>query len=181
MLGHEATIVALTRAALASPVVQRAAACPRWREMYVAVPFDGITLEGYVDLVFRDDDGLVVVDYKTDAVDAETRVGRVAHYRIQAAAYALAIAAATGERVARAVLCFLDPAGGVGGGVRGRRSGGRGGRGRGPGRGRAGGAVPAAAAGAFGGLTAGRRRPRRPVRARASRERASRVPSCSDP
>jgi len=111
VIGHEATIVALTRAALACPTVRRAAACSHWREMYVAVPFDGITLEGYVDLVFRDDDGLVVVDYKTDAVDAETRAERVTHYRIQAAAYALAVAEATGERVVRGVLCFLDPSG----------------------------------------------------------------------
>ena len=111
VIGHESTVVALTRSALASVVVARAAARPFWRETYVAVPFDGITLEGYVDLVFRDDDGLVVVDYKTDSVDAPTRAERVTHYRIQAAAYALAVAEATGEPVVRAVLCFLDPAG----------------------------------------------------------------------
>ncbi len=111
MLGHEAAVAALARAALASPTVARAADRPNWREMYVAVPFEGITLEGYVDLVFRDDDGLVVVDYKTDAVDAEARAERVARYRIQAAAYALAVAEGTGEPVARAVLCFLDPDG----------------------------------------------------------------------
>jgi CRISPR/Cas system-associated exonuclease Cas4 (RecB family) len=111
VLGHEETIAALTRAAVASAIVQRAASCSHWRETYVAVPFDGITLEGYVDLVFRDDDGLVVVDYKTDSVDAETRAERIIHYRIQAAAYALAVAEATGERVVRGVLCFLDPAG----------------------------------------------------------------------
>jgi ATP-dependent helicase/nuclease subunit A len=111
VLGHEATVEALTRAALACPIVRRAAERSYWREAYVAVPFDGITLEGYVDLVFRDDDGLVVVDYKTDSVDAETRSVRIAHYRIQAAAYALAVAEATGEPVVRAVLCFLDPSG----------------------------------------------------------------------
>ena len=111
VLGHEHTIVALARAAVASPAVRRAAERSHWRETYVAVPLDGITLEGYVDLVFRDVDGLVVVDYKTDAVDAETRARRIVHYRIQAAAYALAVAEATGERVVRAVLCFLDPSG----------------------------------------------------------------------
>ena len=77
------------------------------------MPFEGITLEGYVDLVFRDDDGLVVVDYKTDAVDDQTRADRTTHYRIQAAAYALAVAEATGEPVVRGVLCFLDPAGAI--------------------------------------------------------------------
>jgi ATP-dependent exoDNAse (exonuclease V) beta subunit len=111
VLGHEQTIADLARAALACPTVQRAAARAHWRETYVAVPFEGITLEGYVDLVYRDDDGLVVVDYKTDSVDAETRAERVTQYRIQASAYALAIAEATGEPVVRGVLCFLDPEG----------------------------------------------------------------------
>jgi ATP-dependent exoDNAse (exonuclease V) beta subunit len=110
VIGHEATIVALTRAALQSPIVQRAAARPRWREMYVAVPFDGITLEGYVDLVFRDDDGLVVVDYKTDAIRSESDLSaRLAHYRVQGAAYAIGVSAATGERVDRCVFVFLSP------------------------------------------------------------------------
>ena len=107
VLGEEDTIVALARAALASDVVRRACVRPFWRETYVAVPLEGITLEGYVDLVYRDDDGLVVVDYKTDAV-IDTRVD---HYRVQAAAYALAVAAATGERVVRCVLCLLTPTG----------------------------------------------------------------------
>jgi ATP-dependent helicase/nuclease subunit A len=111
VVGHEETIAALTRAAVASPTVQRASECSHWRETYVAVPLDGIMLEGYVDLVFRDHDGLVVVDYKTDAVGADTRADRISHYRIQAAAYALAVAEATGEPVTRGVLCFLDPSG----------------------------------------------------------------------
>ena len=101
----------LTKAALESPAVRRAAVRPFWRETYVAVPFDGITLEGYIDLVFRDDGGLVVVDYKTDAVDADTRAERLTHYRIQAAAYTLAVSAATGEPVIGCVLSFLDPDG----------------------------------------------------------------------
>src|SRR5262249_7670449 len=111
VLGHEKTIVALARSALASAVVQRACARPFWRETYVAVPLDGIILEGYVDLVFRDDDGLVVVDYKTDAVQGAELDARLAHYRVQAPAYALAVSAATGERVAGCVLCLLDPQG----------------------------------------------------------------------
>ena len=112
MLGHEATIADARARRAREP--DRAARAPRVRtgaRRTSRCPFDGITLEGYVDLVYRDDDGLVVVDYKTDAVDAETRAERVAHYRIQAAAYALAVAEATGEPVVRGVLCFLDPAG----------------------------------------------------------------------
>jgi ATP-dependent exoDNAse (exonuclease V) beta subunit len=116
VLGEERTIAALARSALASDVVRRAQSRQFWRETYVAVPLDGITLEGYVDLVYRDDDGLVVVDYKTDAWRTEIGSGdelnaRLAHYRVQAAAYALAVADATGEAVTRCVLCFLAPDG----------------------------------------------------------------------
>ena len=78
------------------------------REMYVATPVDGHTLEGYVDLVYRTDDGLVVVDYKTDAWRDEADLdAKVARYRLQGAAYALALEAATGEPVARCVFLFL--------------------------------------------------------------------------
>jgi ATP-dependent exoDNAse (exonuclease V) beta subunit len=111
VLGHEKTIVSLVQSALDSDVVRRAAARPFWRETYVAVPLDGITLEGYIDLAFRDDDGLVVVDYKTDAVRGDELEARLGHYRVQAAAYALAVAEATGAPVVRCVLCLLDPAG----------------------------------------------------------------------
>jgi ATP-dependent helicase/nuclease subunit A len=91
--------------------VRRASERPFWRETYVAVPLEGITLEGYVDLVYRDDDGLVVVDYKTDAVQGVELDERLGHYRVQAAAYALAVGDATGEPVVRCVLCLLDPDG----------------------------------------------------------------------
>jgi ATP-dependent exoDNAse (exonuclease V) beta subunit len=109
VLGYEETIVALARAALDSTVVRRACARSFWRETYVATPLPGITLEGYVDLIYRDDDGLVVVDYKTDAVAAEELERRLGAYRVQAAAYALAVSEATGERVSRCVLCLLAP------------------------------------------------------------------------
>ena len=50
---------------LASHLVQRAATREHWREAYVGtVDDDGTVLEGCADLIFRDDDGaVVVVDY----------------------------------------------------------------------------------------------------------------------
>ncbi|HVJ95351.1 MAG TPA: UvrD-helicase domain-containing protein [Acidimicrobiia bacterium] len=123
VLGHEDTIAALVRAAIASGAVQRAITMSHWREMYVAVPLTDLTLaditiaditiEGYVDLVYRDVErgGLVVVDYKTDAVDEQTRTVRVGRYNLQLAAYALALAEATGEPVVGCILCFLEPGG----------------------------------------------------------------------
>jgi RecB family exonuclease len=109
VLGYEGAIVELAQAALDSAVVRRACAREFWRETYVATPLPGITLEGYVDLIYRDDDGLVVVDYKTDAVASDELERRLDSYRVQAAAYALAVSEATGERVSRCVLCLLAP------------------------------------------------------------------------
>jgi hypothetical protein len=76
--------------------------------MYVATPVDGTTLEGYVDLVYRRPDGLVVVDYKTDAwVDDTDLHAKVMRYRLQGAAYGVALEQATGESVAECVFVFL--------------------------------------------------------------------------
>ena len=40
---------------------------PHWREIYACTPLGGRLLEGYIDLLYRGPDGLVVVDYKTSA------------------------------------------------------------------------------------------------------------------
>jgi hypothetical protein len=68
-----------------------------------------VTLEGYVDLVYRRPDGLVVVDYKTDAWrDGTDLTAKVARYRLQGASYAVALEQVTGTRVAECVFVFLD-------------------------------------------------------------------------
>ncbi|HEX6568247.1 MAG TPA: UvrD-helicase domain-containing protein [Acidimicrobiales bacterium] len=115
VIGHEARIRALVDAALASPTIREAASRPHWREVYVGVPLaGGRTLEGYVDLLFRRQHGLVVVDYKTGPAgvddDLEPLVER---YRLQGAAYALAVGDATGEPVVDVVFVFLTPGGAV--------------------------------------------------------------------
>ena len=108
VIGRERDIAALARSALASATVREAIANDYRREMYVATQVNGHTLEGYVDLVFRTPDGLVVVDYKTDAWRDESDLdAKVARYRLQGASYALALEAATGEPVARCVFLFL--------------------------------------------------------------------------
>src|SRR5699024_6162756 len=102
------------RSALAADTVRRAAARPHWRESYVGtVTDDGTVLEGFVDLVYREDDGaLVVVDYKTDAVPEAGLGSRDAYYRPQMEAYAKALAAGTGEPT-RAELLYLAPHGAI--------------------------------------------------------------------
>jgi ATP-dependent exoDNAse (exonuclease V) beta subunit len=100
-------------AVLALPVLDRARAAPRvHRELRVWFPDGEHLVEGQVDLVFEEADGLVVVDYKTDAwADAGDLDAKVARYRLQGATYALALATATGRPVTRCVFVFLAPEG----------------------------------------------------------------------
>ncbi|MFW3171373.1 UvrD-helicase domain-containing protein [Geodermatophilus sp. CPCC 206100] len=107
---HADVVTELVRSALSSEVVQRAAASEHWREMYVGtLQDDGTVLEGLVDLVYREDDGsLVVVDYKTDAIPAAALPSRLAYYRPQIAAYAQMLAAA-GCTVGESSVAFLAP------------------------------------------------------------------------
>jgi ATP-dependent helicase/nuclease subunit A len=87
----------LVRSALDSDVVQRAAVREHWRESYVAaVQGDGTMVEGFVDLIYREDDGsLVILDYKTDAVPAEALAARATFYAPQLEAYRDTVSTAT--------------------------------------------------------------------------------------
>jgi ATP-dependent helicase/nuclease subunit A len=108
IIGREAAVAARARAALTTNTVREAVVHGFRREMYVAAPVDGVTLEGYVDLVYRRADGLVVVDYKTDAWRDDADLdAKVARYRLQGASYAVALELATGEPVAECVFVFL--------------------------------------------------------------------------
>ncbi len=113
IVGHEGHVRALVEAALASPTVREAASNRHWREVYVGVPLGGDrTLEGYVDLLYRRADGLVVADYKTGPTGLDADLDPlVARYRTQGASYAHAVAAATGEPVVAVVFVFLTPDG----------------------------------------------------------------------
>jgi ATP-dependent helicase/nuclease subunit A len=109
-----AQVHALVTAALDSPSVREAAAHPHWREVYACTPVGERLLEGYVDLLYRGPDGLVVLDYKTAATDDPGELDRrLRGYRLQGASYALTVAAATGEPVVRVTFLFLTPNGPV--------------------------------------------------------------------
>ena len=103
-------VEAAVRSALDSEVVQRAASRPHWRETYVGTMVDGHLVEGYVDLLYRDHDGLVLVDFKTDSyVDAET----LRAYQRQLHVYERALADSVRESVVRSLLLFTHPEGAV--------------------------------------------------------------------
>lgn len=125
-------VTRLAANALNTQVVTAARALRHWRELYVASPMDdatavggegviaddgegttggdeGVIIEGFVDLLYEDGDGLVVVDYKTDALRTEAELDAAeVRYRPQLAAYAVALEQATGRSVDRAVLLFLN-------------------------------------------------------------------------
>jgi ATP-dependent helicase/nuclease subunit A len=104
----------LVRHALAAPSVREAAGHRHWREVYACTPVDGRLLEGYIDLLYAQPDGLVVVDYKTAATDDPAELDRRTDgYRLQGASYALTIAATTGENVQRVTFLYLTPDGPV--------------------------------------------------------------------
>jgi ATP-dependent helicase/nuclease subunit A len=95
LAGREEEIASLVRSVLASPAVAAArTARRRWREVYVAADpaGAGTVVEGFLDLLYEDDAGLVIVDFKTDALDPDKGAADlVARYRLQLGAYALAL------------------------------------------------------------------------------------------
>ncbi len=108
--GREGEISRLARSAVDSGIVRRAVASGRfWREVSVAIPVGGGSLHGFIDLLFEEADGLVVVDYKTDSLAAEEAGEAVARYRLQGGAYAYAIGKATGKPVKEVVFLYLQP------------------------------------------------------------------------
>jgi ATP-dependent helicase/nuclease subunit A len=112
---REAEIARLVRAACASQPVRAAAASGRsWRELYVAAPVatpaGDVLLEGFVDLLYKTAEGYVVVDYKTDGVSSETQIDRaMQQYRVQGAAYALALEQQLGQPVVSFECVFVTP------------------------------------------------------------------------
>src|SRR5581483_9341636 len=109
---QEALVSHLAGQALVSPSVREAARSPYWREVYVCVPTGGRLLEGYVDLLYRTPDGLVVIDYKTASDDRPDELDRRTDgYGMQGASYAWAVGQATGEPVVRVTFVYLTPGG----------------------------------------------------------------------
>ena len=107
---REAEVVRLSRVAVDSDVVKRAVASGRfWREVPVAVATGGGSLHGFIDLLFDEGNGLVVVDYKTDSISASEALEAVQRYRLQGGAYAHAIEQLTGKPVKEVVFLYLQP------------------------------------------------------------------------
>ena len=101
-------IASLASSAIDTQEVQSAVQGRYWRELHVACPINGQLIEGYVDLVYESDDGLVVIDYKTDQIEPKEIESKVDRYRLQGATYALALEETTHEKVSKVVFAFLS-------------------------------------------------------------------------
>ena len=104
-------VAKFAEAARQSKAVQEAIASRRfWREVYVSAPINGTLVEGFIDLLYESDDGLVVVDYKTDSLESHAAIdAAMTRYRLQGATYALLLQESLGRQVARCVFAFVQP------------------------------------------------------------------------
>ncbi|KIE52307.1 MAG: hypothetical protein MB55_08635 [marine actinobacterium MedAcidi-G3] len=98
----------LAASAIASGEIQLAIQNRYWRELHVACPIGEKIVEGYVDLVYETEQGLVVVDYKTDRVEPTEIDLKVDRYRLQGATYAAALEETTRQPVNKVVFAFLS-------------------------------------------------------------------------
>jgi ATP-dependent exoDNAse (exonuclease V) beta subunit len=93
-----------------SPLGRRAARASRVeREFDFLMPVEDLVVRGQVDLWFQEGAELVIVDYKTDAVEAAQAHQRAQDYALQLRLYAMAVERAAGRAVDRAWLHFLRP------------------------------------------------------------------------
>jgi ATP-dependent helicase/nuclease subunit A len=112
VIGFEETVDALARSALAAPIVAEAITGEHHRELFVASVVGDRVLEGYIDLLVRTPGGWLIVDYKTDNWKPGTdRAERIARYRNQLAAYALALDPILTEPVVGGVLVHCQASG----------------------------------------------------------------------
>ncbi len=70
---------------------------------------DQVLMQGVVDCCIERDDKLIIIDFKTDAVDETTVLQRAEEYRGQLDAYALAMESITSKSVAQEILYFTRP------------------------------------------------------------------------
>jgi ATP-dependent helicase/nuclease subunit A len=108
-------VARLVESALRSNAVREAVASGRyWRELYVGAPVEGMVVEGFIDLLYEGPQGLVVVDYKTDSVPSAKEIdAALERYRLQGAAYAVAVERALDKPVARCVFVFTNVSGAI--------------------------------------------------------------------
>ncbi len=106
-------VTAMVERALSSPTLTGAAGRRTWRRVDVNTTLgSGRLLEGSVELLLEEDDGLVVIEYETESVEGGPDPATLsAARRLQLAAYAEALESSTELPVARCVLVIIGAGG----------------------------------------------------------------------
>ena len=107
-LAQQEKLKKLVEETLKSPLLDRARSSNAYREVPFAVSYEGWILEGLVDLLFSEPDGLVICDYKTDDVSGDRLEERFEKYRLQGLFYALALSQSTGWSVKEVNFYFVQ-------------------------------------------------------------------------
>jgi ATP-dependent helicase/nuclease subunit A len=99
---------AMVRRCLGHPLMDRVKRAKRsFREVPFSVSLDGSLVEGKIDLLFEEESGWVIVDYKTDEVSGETLEQRFQSYRQQGLWYARAVREVAGCEVTEVAFFFV--------------------------------------------------------------------------
>ena len=107
---HAALLRDWVERTLSSPLLARARkAAQAWRELPFCVPYQGQIREGCIDLLFAEGGNLVLVDYKTDAVEAAQLPEAAEMHRPQLDLYREAVKQITGSYPGEAVIYFVRP------------------------------------------------------------------------
>jgi ATP-dependent helicase/nuclease subunit A len=98
----------MVREALKSPPLQRFIKSGRYQK---EVPFsfknNGTLFEGVMDVVLKEEDGLTVLDFKTDLLDKKNLDSKLEHYRPQARVYSDAVETIFGKPPKEVIFFFL--------------------------------------------------------------------------
>ena len=98
----------MVREALNSSLLQRVIRLGNYQK---EVPFtykhNGTIFEGVMDVVFEEEDGLVVLDFKTDLAEKDNINSKIEHYKPQAKVYSDAIRTIFGKPPKEVILFFL--------------------------------------------------------------------------
>lgn len=106
---HE-MLLAMIKGACRSQLIQRANhSTGIYREVPFALKFNGKIHEGFIDLVFEEPEGLVIVDYKTDDVSGKELENRFQRYRLQGLFYAHALNRVTAREIKEVTFFFVRP------------------------------------------------------------------------
>lgn len=108
----ETAIRAPLRRYIQSPFFERIRAARHvYSELSFQIQIGGMNLEGFIDKVLEEDDGLVIIDFKTNHVQTAEQIDEAAaHYRLQMQIYALAAQERLGKQPIKDVLLyFLAP------------------------------------------------------------------------